>query len=218
MQQQERGKYIQVEGMDGSGKSTVVEAIVAWLTEQGIEHIVVQEPGSTPLGAELRNIVKDAGYPIDDVAEAMLFAAARRQVWVSVVKPALERGVTVVTDRGLLSSYAYQGGGRDCYEQVLDLASITFGGRQQIYDLSIYLDIDVETAIARSKLRGMLDRIEKAGPTFFAEVREYYHDIFKHTEVREYLDKVTKVDATQSKEEVAHAAVSALKDLFEQEE
>lgn len=218
MQHQERGKYIQVEGMDGCGKSTVITALSEYLTSVGIEHIVVQEPGSTPLGTELRNIVKDADYPIDDIAEAMLFAAARRQVWVSTVKPALERGVTVLTDRGLLSSYAYQGGGRECYEQVLDLASITFGGRQQIYDLSIYLDIDVETAIARSKLRGMLDRIEKAGPTFFAEVREYYHDIFKHTEVREYLDQVVKVDATLSKEQVAHAAVSALKDLFTSEE
>ena len=218
MEKQARGKYIQIEGMDGSGKSTVIAALSEYLAGIGVEHIVVQEPGSTPLGAHLRNIVKDADYPIDDVAEAMLFAAARRQVWVNTVLPALERGVTVLTDRGLLSSYAYQGGGRGCYEQVLDLASITFGGREEIYDLTIYLDIDAETALQRSRLRGMLDRIEQTGLAFFAEALEYYHDIFKRTEIKEYLDQVAKIDATQSKEQVAHEAVNALRSFLTREE
>lgn len=207
---QRRGKYILIEGMEGAGKSTVIAAIETQLQELGIPFITVAEPGSTELGQALRTIVKEATYPVDPVAEAMLFAAARRQLVKEVVEPALERGITVVSDRGLGSSYAYQGGARGCYTQVLDLASITFDVVDQVYDLTFYLDIPAEVGLARAKARGALDRIEKEGPEFFDTVETYYRDLFARTEIASYFGDVRLIDATQSMEDVADAVTTQL--------
>lgn len=212
--QQRRGKYILVEGMEGAGKSTVIAAMEAQLRELGVPFITVAEPGSTALGQALRTIVKEAEYPIDPVAEAMLFAAARRQLLKEVVEPALAKGISVLSDRGLGSSYAYQGGARGCYNQVLDLASITFDVVDQVYDLTFYLDIPADVGLARAKARGALDRIEQEGPEFFDVVETYYRDIFARTEIAGYFGEVRLIDATQSMEDVAEAVTDQLRSFL----
>lgn len=215
---QERAKYILVEGIEGAGKSSVMESLKKQLEAMGREYIVVQEPGSTPLGQQLRTILKESKDPIEPLTEAMLFAAARRQLWVTVVQPALLEGKVVLSDRGLFSSYAYQGGGRDCYEQVLDLASITFGGAQLVYDLTIYLDVPPAVGLARAAKRGELDRIEGEGLEFIATAHEYYEDLFQTTEIAKYTDAIKRVDASLPLEDVCKASCAALLDYLEEEE
>ena len=210
----QQGKYILVEGLDGAGKTVAIESIKEKLTELGIEHIVVQEPGSTALGAQLRQIVKHSDYPIDHVAETMLFAAARRQLWKETVEPALLSGISVISDRGLFTSYAYQGGARGCFEQVLDLAAITFDRAGCIYDLTIYLDITPELGLERSSKRSELDRIESEGKPFFETAHDYYDDLWEKTAIACYTRNAVRVDASRSKEQVKADCLQAVTEFL----
>lgn len=210
----QQGKYIVVEGLDGAGKGTVIKDLSAHLTELGVKFIVLVEPGSTALGGHLRKIVKDADYPIDPVAETMLFAAARRQLWKEVVEPALLSGTTVLSDRGLFTSYAYQGGSRGCFEQVLDLAAITFDRAGLVYDLTLFLDVTPEVGLARSAKRGELDRIELEGLGFMSTARDYYNDLWEDTAIACYTRSVVRVDADKSPADVSAQCRTAVTELF----
>lgn len=206
----ERGLYITVEGLEGAGKTNVVPALVKRLESRGFEVLTVVEPGGTPLGEALRNIVKHADYVIEPVAEAMLFAAARRQLWIEVVEPALKAGKCVVSDRSLMTSYAYQGGGREVMDQVLDLAAITYGAESTPFDLLVYLDIPVEVGLQRASARGALDRIESEGPEFLERASNYYQDFDGRFEIADYFASFIRIDATQDMATVAKASVEAL--------
>lgn len=105
-------RYLAVEGVDGAGKSTVAAAVAAALEGQGVRVLLVREPGGTPTGEAIRQILLHSDDSVADWTEAMLFAASRAQLAAEVVGPALQDGVRVVSDRTVYSSLAYQGGGR----------------------------------------------------------------------------------------------------------
>lgn len=161
--------YIALEGGDGSGKSTVVDHLESRLSQHGHDVVVVREPGSTSLGEAIREILLD-GAAMTPWAEAFLFAAQRAQLAEEVVRPALEAGRLVISDRTYYSSIAYQGGARDLgLEVVRRINESGLGGIEP--DLVFVLDVPIDVALDRQ--HGP-DRIggEEAG--FHQAVRDAY--------------------------------------------
>ncbi|MFC3095803.1 dTMP kinase [Alteromonas sediminis] len=182
------GKFIVVEGLEGAGKSSAINAITHVLQTNDIDHITTREPGGTPMAERIRECVKhDWEERVDEKTELLLMYAARVQLVENTIKPALERGVWVIGDRHDLSSQAYQGGGRGLDKTVLgQLKSLTLGDFEP--DLTLYLDIDPEVGLRRAKGRGALDRIEKASLDFFIRTRERYLELVNHNEKAEVID------------------------------
>jgi dTMP kinase len=116
-----KGKYIVIEGADGTGKSTQLELLKQYLLEQNHTVLVVQEPGGDPLSDKLRDVIKDGSLPRDPWTNVMLFTASRRSVWLQAIKPALEAGKWVIAARNYISTVAYQGYGEGVdIQKILD--------------------------------------------------------------------------------------------------
>ena len=171
-----RGRFITLEGPDGSGKTTAARHLAEWLRSRAEPIVLTGEPGGTPLGEEVRRLVlheRNVSDDLDPRADALLFAAARAQHTARVILPALERGDNVVCARYLDSSLAYQGAayGIDAAEirRLQDFA--TYG---TLPDLTILVDVPVEVGLAR-KRRGPWNRFEDTeGERFFEKVRAAY--------------------------------------------
>lgn len=167
-----RGLFITLEGVDGAGKSTHVEEIAARLRSTGREVLVTREPGGTPLAEKLRALIlADA---VDPVPETLLMFAARADHVARVIRPALERGVSVVCDRFTDATVAYQGGGKGIPLPVIEsLAAVTHAGLKP--DLTLVFDCSYE--VSRGRLVGAgraLDRFERENRAFFERVRAAY--------------------------------------------
>ncbi len=193
------GLFVAVEGGEGAGKSTQVQALAAWLRGGGHDVVVTREPGSTPAGQRLRELLLDPGSALVPRAEALLYAADRAQHVESVILPALHRGAVVVTDRYVDSSLAYQGAGRAL--AVDDVAMLsrwaTCGVRP---DLVLLLDVDPAVGLSRARGVGSPDRIEAESLAFHQRVRQGFLDLAGQAPER-YL----VVPAGQSPEVVAVA-------------
>ncbi|MGG7667377.1 dTMP kinase [Yersinia sp. J1] len=169
-------KFIVIEGLEGAGKTTARDTVVATLREQGINDIVfTREPGGTPLAEKLRDLIKQGidGEVLTDKAEVLMLYAARVQLVENVIKPALARGAWVVGDRHDLSSQAYQGGGRGIDSQLMTSLRDTVLGDFRP-DLTLYLDLSPAIGLQRARQRGALDRIEQESLAFFERTRERY--------------------------------------------
>ena len=171
-----RGRFITLEGPDGSGKTTAARHLAEWLRSRGEPTVLTGEPGGTPLGEEVRRLVlhqRDVSDDLDPRTDALLFAAARAQHTARVILPALERGENVVCARYLDSSLAYQGAayGIDANE-IRRLQG--FATYDTVPDLTILVDVPVEVGLAR-KRRGPWNRFEDTeGERFFETVRQAY--------------------------------------------
>lgn len=162
-------KYIALEGGDGSGKSTVADALAAHLEAGGAEVMVVREPGGTPLGEVVRGLLLDSDS-LDDWAEVFLFAAQRAELAREVIAPALASGKWVVSDRTYYSSIAYQGRGRGLGEN--EVREINEKGLDGVVPDHVFvLDVDPETALGRQHRP---DRIGNQGIGFQEKVRASY--------------------------------------------
>ncbi|MFE9486556.1 MULTISPECIES: dTMP kinase [unclassified Streptomyces] len=163
------GFFIALEGGDGAGKSTQVEALAEWIRAKGHEVVVTREPGATPVGKRLRSILLDVSSAgLSNRAEALLYAADRAEHIDSVVRPALERGAIVISDRYIDSSVAYQGAGRDL--SPTEIARISrWATSGLVPHLTVLLDVDPETA--RERFTEAPDRLESEPPEFHARVR-----------------------------------------------
>jgi len=173
-----RGKFIVVEGMEGAGKSSAIAAVEAVLKANKIEYINTREPGGTPLAESLRDMVKSAAHDekLTQETELLLMYASRSQLLANRILPALEKGVWVIGDRHDLSSRAYQGGGRQFDDDVMDaIANVTLKGFCP--DITLYLDIAPEIGLSRAQARGELDRIEQEKLDFFERVRSKYQQL-----------------------------------------
>jgi dTMP kinase len=161
-----RGIFIAFEGGEASGKSTQAQRLATRL-----DAVLTREPGGTPLGEEVRNLLLHASHEVDARAEALLMAAARAQHVAEVIEPALREGRHVVTDRFTGSSLAYQGGGRGLpVDQVAALSSFATDGLQP--DLNVLLVVSPEEADGRRP--GAADRIEAAGDAFHLRVQRTF--------------------------------------------
>ncbi len=207
-----KGKFIVLEGLEGAGKSTAMQAVVETLKESGINDIIfTREPGGTPLAEKLRELIKyETAEPVIDKAELLMFYAARVQLVENVIKPALTAGKWVVGDRHDLSTQAYQGGGRQIENELLSsLKNMALGDFEP--DLTLYLDIDPALGLERARGRGELDRIEQQGLDFFHRTRSRYLDLVQQD------TKAITIDASQNIEQVAKAVQKAVQSWLKQE-
>ncbi|WP_223694408.1 dTMP kinase [Leifsonia poae] len=200
------GLFITLEGGDGSGKSTQAALLEGWLTEQGRTVVRTREPGGTPAGVEIREIVLHHRGDISPRAEALLYAADRAHHIEALVRPALARGEVVLQDRYLDSSVAYQGAGR-----VLDPVQIRdlslWAAEGLLPDLTILLDLDEAAARARlDTSRTRYDRLEAEKSDFHARVRAAYLDLAAAEP-----DRFLVVDAARSVDEIAAGIVAGLR-------
>ncbi len=164
-------KFITFEGVDGAGKSTHLAWFADTLRQRGIDVLVTREPGGTPLGEALREIL--LSQPMHAETEALLMFAARREHVEQVIKPALQRGTWVISDRFSDASFAYQGGGRGvAVEKLEQLERWVHADLQP--DLTLLFDIPVEVARQRLSNNVSLDRFEQEQSEFFDKVRNAY--------------------------------------------
>jgi dTMP kinase len=167
------GRFITIEGVEGVGKSTNVGFIAATLTSAGRRVRLTREPGGTPLGERIRELLLHGDARVDPLAELLLMFAARAAHLQEVIEPALASGEWVVCDRFTDASYAYQGGGRGLADaQVATLEALVQGSRRP--DLTLLLDAPPEVTDARLQGRSAADRFEQEEAGFFRRVRAAY--------------------------------------------
>ncbi len=174
------GTFVALEGGEGAGKSTQLALLEQWLRGRGHEVVVTREPGATPAGARIRELLLDNGSRLSPRAEAMLYAADRAQHVAEVVRPALERGAVVLTDRYVDSSLAYQGAGREL--EVDDVKRLSTWATEGLRpDLVVLLDVDPAIGLRRAGARAHdgdgPDRIEAESLEFHARVRQGFLDL-----------------------------------------
>jgi dTMP kinase len=173
-----RAQFITFEGPDGSGKSTQARMLAERLRGEGRPVLETVEPGGTPIGQQIRRILLDpTNKELTPVAELLLMFAARAQNVEQWILPALNQGQLVISDRFTDSSIAYQGSGRGLgWEAALELDRIACHGL--IPDITLCIDIDTETGLARAQARGGIEtRLEEQAIEFHHRVREAYHEL-----------------------------------------
>jgi dTMP kinase len=169
-----RGRLITIEGLDGTGKTTLADALAAALRAEGRDVALLREPGGVELSERIRALVKDPALDVDPRAEALLYAAARAQLVAARIEPALAAGTWVVLDRFVDSSLAYQGAGRALgIEAVREVNRFATGGLQP--DRTLLLRADPVTRAARRAVRGEApDRLEREDGAFFEAIADAY--------------------------------------------
>lgn len=169
-----RGAFVTLEGLEGTGKTTNLAFVEEQLRRAGVEVLLTREPGGTPLGEALREVILNRDdVAIGAMAELLMIFAARAQHLEQVIRPALARGQWVLSDRFTEASYAYQGGGRELgAAAVAQLESLVQDELQP--DLTLLLDIEPALGLQRAGATGAPDRIERAGAAFFERVRAAY--------------------------------------------
>ncbi|HVF52138.1 MAG TPA: dTMP kinase [Actinomycetota bacterium] len=196
------GYMVAFEGGEGAGKSTQVEAFARWLEARGMGVVQTREPGGTPIGERIRDILLDrSSAALDARAEALLYAADRAQHFREVVRPALEEGKVVISDRSVDSSLAYQGLARGLgVDDIFEVSAWATDGL--LPHLVFFLDLDPEVGIERAG--GDPDRMELESITFHRAVRGAYHEL-----ARRYPERLAIVDASGTTEEI-HRAITTL--------
>ena len=193
--------FVTFEGVDGSGKSTQAELLRDALAAEGREVVLTREPGGTELGERVRELVLN-GPDMTPWAEAALFAAARAELVATVIRPALERGADVVSDRYFDSSIAYQGIARGVgLEHVLELNLHVVQGL--VPDLTVLLLIDLDEAARRA---GETDRLERAGPGFRRRVDAAYREL-----AQRFPDRIVALDGTRPADELSQVILERLR-------
>ncbi|WP_416198895.1 MAG: dTMP kinase [Sporanaerobacter sp.] len=190
------GIFITLEGPDGSGKSTITEFIVEYLKDLNIDFIVTREPGGTSIGEDIRNIILDKkNINMSPRTEALLYAASRSQHVYEKIRPALEEGKVVLSERFVLSSLVYQGIGRGL--GVLDVKAINDFAIEGVNpDLTLFFDIDPVKALSRKTGENSGDRLEMEGVNFHREVYNGYLKL-----ISMYPENIKVIDASKSIEE-----------------
>lgn len=206
-----KGLVIALEGQDGTGKSTVINAITGYFDEMGLDYINAREPGSTDIGEKIRDILADkANKDMDYHTEALLFAASRSELYDKVIKPNVSKGTSVILDRFLLSSLAYQGVVRGLgVDEVMKINDFFLEGFRP--DLTILMDLDAKKSYERLKKLGELDRIESLGEDFQEKVHLAYLKLYEENHM-----KLIKLDGTKDKESLAHEALDEVKKLMKE--
>lgn len=201
------GLFITFEGGDACGKTTQLPLVEQWLSERGVPLVRTREPGGTPLGQQLRNLVMHGPDDVDPRCEALLYAADRAYHVATVVRPALLAGKVVLQDRYFDSSVAYQGAARSLgAQEITDLNLWASGGLTP--DVTVLLDLDPQVALSRHA--GQLDRLEAEPLAFHQRVREQYLEL-----ARQSPQRFRVVDASGSVAQVQAAIRQVLSPVVE---
>ncbi len=175
-----QGLFISFEGVDGVGKSTQAELLKEYFEKQGRHVVMTREPGGTPLGLQIRQMLLHGGE-VDSRAEALLYAADRAHHVATVIRPALDEGSVVISDRYIDSSIAYQAGGRELTED--DIRLLSEFATRGLWPQRTYV-LDLSFTQSRERLTGAPDRLESAGDEFFERTREAFLTIARHDSQR----------------------------------
>ena len=214
-----KGRLISFEGLDGAGKTTQMELLGQWLESQHIPYVRTREPGGTPLGVEIRQLLLNRPeLEITPLAEAFLFQADRAQHFAKVVLPAMAEGKLVITDRCFDASIAYQGYARGVgVELVARLSVIATQGH--VPNLTILLDLDpsqvhsrTDTSNDQEGLREGQTRFDKEAEKFHRKVREAFLTL-----ARLYPERIKVLDASRTPQEIHEDIIALVKPLLEQQ-
>lgn len=204
-----RGRFIAIEGGEGSGKSSVQAALGERLTELGRDVVLTREPGGTALGEQIRALVLAQRAVETGLTELLLFEAARAQLVATVIRPAIERGAAVICDRFAASSVAYQGFGRGLGRETVERANaIATGGLTP--DLTLLLDLPAEEGLARRAVAGTANHFDRETVAFHERVRAGYHDL-----AREFPETWRVIDASRPLDAVLSDALRAVEKALE---
>lgn len=204
-----KGRLVTVEGVEGAGKTTAIEAIRERLSSEGVATVFSREPGGTSLGESVRAILlgKEGGAPMTPETELLLMFAARAQHVAEVIEPALARGDWVVCDRFTDATYAYQGAGRGIDSAwIADLEKRVQGDRYP--DLTLLLDLPVAAGRERARQRGEPDRFEREQDSFFERVRGRYEE-----RQRMEPQRIRRIDASREPGSVAADVTACIDEL-----
>lgn len=207
----ERGLFIVLEGVEGVGKTTQWARVRDRLQAIGKTVVAVREPGGPNVGEFIRKLVLSPDLTIPPSTEALLFAASRAEVTSTVIQPAIERGDTVLVDRFLLSTYAYQGGGRGINtESLRTINAFATGGLKP--DVTLLLSLPLDAALQRASLRSAPDRIEKEDRSFHVRVASTFRDATTDEWQQAHPDcgRIVQIDASGSADEVTQRCVTFL--------
>ncbi len=197
--------FISFEGTEGVGKTTLIRKIYEHLEQQGQQVVLTREPGGTPMAEQIRSLLLSVNHEesMSNDTELLLMYAARAQHLEQVIVPALTKQKTVLCDRFTDASFAYQCAGRGLSQSKLQLLNENFVSHMP--DITFWLDAPIETGMSRARERGALDRFEQEKVTFFEKVRAGYQQLWE-----QYPERVKRLDATQSPEQVFIQALQYL--------
>jgi dTMP kinase len=207
-----RGVFITFEGPDGSGKTTQIRLLAEYLNAKGYPVVMTREPGGTKISEDIRTIILDPeNKEMDDMTEALLYAAARAQHVAQLIKPSVEEGKIVLSDRFMDSSIAYQGYGRELGDKIRIINEYAVAGMHP--DLTFFLDLSAEAGISRANKRQKLDRLEQESIAFHKKVYEGYLELSKI-----YSDRYVIIDASRSIEEISKDIVGKFEEYIKNRE
>ena len=202
-----KAKFITLEGIEGSGKTSSLKSITDLLDKKNISYVVTREPGGSSIGKELRAILLDPETEISPEVELMLMLSDRKDHVEKIILPNLEEGNWVVSDRFMDSSIAYQGGGRQLGKKLIISLSEYLNLPQP--DLTLLFDLPVETSLSRVKARGELDRFEKEELEFHKRIRNTYLDLAKNNS-----NRIKIIDSSEKIESMLNNVKQAIEKLF----
>ena len=202
-----KAKFITLEGIEGSGKTSSIKSITDLLDKRNISYIVTREPGGSSIGKELRAILLHPDTEISPEVELMLMLSDRKDHVEKIILPNLEKGNWVVSDRFMDSSIAYQGGGRQLGKKLIISVAEYLNLPQP--DLTLLFDLPVETSLSRVKARGDLDRFEKEEIEFHKRIRNTYLDLATNNS-----NRIKIIDSSQKIESMLNNVKKAIEKLF----
>ena len=201
-----KGKFITFEGVDGAGKSSHIDEVISFLELKKIAVVRTREPGGTKLGEKLRELLLHD--EMDPETETLLMFAARKQHIADIIKPALDKGIFVVSDRFTDATYAYQYGGKQvAYSKIEILESWVHPDLKA--DLTLLFDLPVEVSIDRLKKNRTPDKFEKESESFFNRLRNVYLDL-----ARQHPNRYKIINANQAIEFVSRDVIEAIKTIL----
>jgi dTMP kinase len=202
--------FITFEGSEGCGKTTQVQKLAERLARSGVTHLVTREPGGTPIGETIRELLQFAPHnsSMTPETELFLFEASRSQLVREIIKPALERGVCVIADRFFDSTTVYQGAARTLDRELIERLN-TFAVGDCIPDVTFVLDVDAATAKSRMQGPRKTDRMEQQPAEFYERVREDYRALGKREPSR-----VVLMDGSRTADEIENEIWKILASRF----
>ena len=202
--------FITFEGSEGCGKTTQVQKLAGRLARSGVTHLVTREPGGTPIGETIRELLQFAPHnsSMTPETELFLFEASRSQLVREIIKPALERGMCVIADRFFDSTTVYQGAARTLDRELIERLN-TFAVGDCIPDVTFVLDVDAATAKSRMQGPRKTDRMEQQPAEFYERVREGYRALAKREPSR-----VVLIDGSRTADEIENEIWKILASRF----